>query len=75
MLERQDMKNQTPCIKMADEHMTLVTAYTIYSINFQTLAQNSSQYLYKYSHNFFQLLSGSHEDLWSSRCPNYDKLL
>ena len=42
---------------------------------FQPLARNNSQYLYNYNHNFFPLISGSHEDIWSSGFPNYDKLL
>ena len=69
------MKNQTPCIKITDEHTTLVTADTIIWLIFQPLARNSSQYLYNYNHNIFPLLSGSYEDLWSSGWPNYDKLL
>ena len=60
---------------MEDEHTTLVTDDTIIWLIFQPLAWNSSQYLYNYNHNIFPLLSGSHEDLWSSSFPNYDKLL
>ena len=60
---------------MADEHATLIIADTIIWLKVQPLAQNSSLYLYNYNHNIFLLLSGSHEDLWSSGCPNYNELL
>ena len=52
-----------------------ITAYTIKSINLQPLARNSSQYLNIHNHNFYPLISGSHEDLWSSGFPNYDTVL
>ena len=60
---------------MVDEHTTSVTTDTIIWLIFQPLARNSSQYLYNYNHNIFTLLSGSHEDLWSSGYHNYVKLL
>ena len=60
---------------MVYEHTTLLTASTIIWLKVPPLARNSSQYLYNYNHNIFPLLSGSHEDLWSSGCPNYNKLL
>ena len=36
----------------------------------QTLAQNSSPYLYNVNHNILSLLLGSHEYLWSSGALN-----
>ena len=70
------MKNQTPCIKNGEMNtQPLSQLIQIKSINLQPLAQNSSQNLYNYNHNFYPLILGSHEDLWSSGCPNYDKLL
>ena len=60
---------------MADEHATLLIADTIIWLKFQPLDQNGSPYLCNYNHNLFLLLSGSHEDLWSSCIPNYNKLL
>ena len=60
---------------MVDEHTTLLTTDTKIWLKVQPLAQNGSPYLCNYNHNLFLLLSSIHEDLWSSGCPNYKKLL
>ena len=56
-------------------HATSIIADTIIYLNVQPLAQNGFPYLCHYNHNLFLLLSGSHEDVWSSGFPNYNKML